>query len=175
MFTTWLPCAVNLLRINEKLLKINSNGAARLSWAAVRAVSGLLSRGCRHSFIVQHSVTMETWLSCPSAVNLLITVKYVKRVLRFSTTDTFICSVYKLEKMSIFLILLSISLVSRLCQVDLLVPTKVTGIITQGAKDFGRVQFVGSYKVAYSNDGERWNIYQDEKQRKDKVRSSDNT
>lgn len=54
-------------------------------------------------------------------------------------------------------------------------PTKVTGIITQGAKDFGRVQFVGSYKVAYSNDGERWNIYQDEKQRKDKVRSSDST
>lgn len=57
-------------------------------------------------------------------------------------------------------------------QVDLLVPTKVTGIITQGAKDFGRVQFVGSYKVAYSNDGERWITYQDEKQRKDKVRSS---
>lgn len=49
-------------------------------------------------------------------------------------------------------------------------PTKVTGIITQGAKDFGRVQFVGSYKVAYSNDGERWITYQDEKQRKDKVR-----
>lgn len=56
-----------------------------------------------------------------------------------------------------------------LFQVDLLVPTKVTGIITQGAKDFGRVQFVGSYKVAYSNDGERWVTYQDEKQRKDKV------
>lgn len=55
-------------------------------------------------------------------------------------------------------------------QVDLRVPTKVTGIITQGAKDFGRVQFVGSYKVAYSNDGERWITYQDEKQRKDKVR-----
>ncbi|XP_040010635.1 EGF-like repeat and discoidin I-like domain-containing protein 3 [Xiphias gladius] len=53
--------------------------------------------------------------------------------------------------------------------VDLLVPTKVTGIITQGAKDFGHVQFVGSYKVAYSNDGERWNVYQDEKQGKDKV------
>lgn len=49
------------------------------------------------------------------------------------------------------------------------VPTKITGIITQGAKDFGHVQFVGSYKVAYSNDGERWHIYQDEKQGKDKV------
>ncbi|KAK2118078.1 hypothetical protein P7K49_004965 [Saguinus oedipus] len=53
-------------------------------------------------------------------------------------------------------------------QVDLLVPTKVTGIITQGAKDFGHVQFVGSYKLAYSNDGEHWTVYQDEKQRKDK-------
>lgn len=52
---------------------------------------------------------------------------------------------------------------------DLLVPTKVTGVITQGAKDFGHVQFVGSYKVAYSNDGERWTVYQDEKQGKDKV------
>lgn len=49
-------------------------------------------------------------------------------------------------------------------------PTKVTGVITQGAKDFGHVQFVGSYKVAYSNDGERWKVYQDEKQGKDKVR-----
>lgn len=58
---------------------------------------------------------------------------------------------------------------------DLLVPTKVTGVITQGAKDFGRVQFVGSYKVAYSNDGERWTVYQDEKQRKDKVRGPDAT
>lgn len=55
---------------------------------------------------------------------------------------------------------------------DLLVPTKVTGIITQGAKDFGHVQFVGSYKLAYSNDGEHWTVYQDEKQRKDKVSHS---
>ncbi|XP_012493850.1 PREDICTED: EGF-like repeat and discoidin I-like domain-containing protein 3 [Propithecus coquereli] len=58
---------------------------------------------------------------------------------------------------------------SQWLQVDLLVPTKVTGIITQGAKDFGHVQFVGSYKLAYSNDGEHWTVYQDEKQRKDKV------
>jgi len=48
-------------------------------------------------------------------------------------------------------------------------PTKITGVITQGAKDFGHVQFVGSYKVAYSNNGERWFIYQDEKQKTDKV------
>lgn len=49
-------------------------------------------------------------------------------------------------------------------------PTKITGVITQGAKDFGHVQFVGSYKLAYSNNGERWFIYQDEKQKKDRVR-----
>ncbi|XP_063066097.1 EGF-like repeat and discoidin I-like domain-containing protein 3 [Engraulis encrasicolus] len=54
-------------------------------------------------------------------------------------------------------------------QVDMLLPTKVTGIITQGAKDFGRVQFVGSFKVAFSNDGEKWTVYQDESQQKDKV------
>ncbi|XP_025023304.1 EGF-like repeat and discoidin I-like domain-containing protein 3 [Python bivittatus] len=58
---------------------------------------------------------------------------------------------------------------SQWLQIDLLVPTKITGIITQGAKDFGHVQFVGSYKLAYSNDGEHWTIYQDEKQKKDKV------
>ncbi|ETE62036.1 EGF-like repeat and discoidin I-like domain-containing protein 3, partial [Ophiophagus hannah] len=56
---------------------------------------------------------------------------------------------------------------SQWLQIDLLVPTKVTGIITQGAKDFGHVQFVGSYKVAYGNDGQHWTIYQDEKQKKD--------
>ncbi|XP_066509731.1 EGF-like repeat and discoidin I-like domain-containing protein 3 isoform X2 [Hoplias malabaricus] len=58
---------------------------------------------------------------------------------------------------------------SQWLQLDMLVPTKITGVITQGAKDFGHVQFVGSYKVAFSNDGERWHIYQDEKQKKDKV------
>lgn len=58
-------------------------------------------------------------------------------------------------------------------QVDLLAPTKITGIITQGAKDFGHVQFVGSYKLAYSNDGEHWIIYQDDKQKKDKVKQTE--
>lgn len=29
---------------------------------------------------------------------------------------------------------------------------------------------MGSYKLAYSNDGEHWKIYQDEKQKKDKVK-----
>ncbi|XP_076842717.1 EGF-like repeat and discoidin I-like domain-containing protein 3 isoform X1 [Brachyhypopomus gauderio] len=58
---------------------------------------------------------------------------------------------------------------SQWLQVDLLLPTKVTGIITQGAKDFGHVQFVGSYKLAFSNDGEKWQIFQDKKQQKDKI------
>ncbi|XP_067114807.1 EGF-like repeat and discoidin I-like domain-containing protein 3 [Osmerus mordax] len=54
-------------------------------------------------------------------------------------------------------------------QVDLLSPTKITGVITQGAKDFGQVQFVGSFKLAYSDDGIAWTIYQDETQHADKV------
>ncbi|KAK7120917.1 hypothetical protein R3I94_020790 [Phoxinus phoxinus] len=58
---------------------------------------------------------------------------------------------------------------SQWLQMDLLITTKITGIITQGAKDFGHVQFVGSFKLAFSNDGERWLIYQDEKQQKDKI------
>uniref|UniRef100_A0A8C2CF09 EGF-like repeats and discoidin I-like domains 3b n=1 Tax=Cyprinus carpio TaxID=7962 RepID=A0A8C2CF09_CYPCA len=58
---------------------------------------------------------------------------------------------------------------SQWLQVDLQITTKITGIITQGAKDFGHVQFVGSYKVAFSNDGEKWLMYQDEKQQKDKI------
>ncbi|KAM4634047.1 EGF-like repeat and discoidin I-like domain-containing protein 3 [Polymixia lowei] len=54
-------------------------------------------------------------------------------------------------------------------QVDLLAPTKITGVITQGARYFGRAQFVGSYKLAYSNDGISWTVYQDETQHADKV------
>ncbi|XP_071754864.1 EGF-like repeat and discoidin I-like domain-containing protein 3 [Centroberyx gerrardi] len=54
-------------------------------------------------------------------------------------------------------------------QVDLLDPTKITGVITQGARDFGLVQFVGSYKLAYSDDGISWTVYQDESQHTDKV------
>lgn len=68
------------------------------------------------------------------------------------------------------LLIPSVSVVLSFFQVDMLMPTKITGVITQGAKDFGHVQFVGSYKVAFSNDGERWHIYQDAKQKKDKVR-----
>ncbi|MEQ2191119.1 hypothetical protein XENOCAPTIV_021290 [Xenoophorus captivus] len=42
--------------------------------------------------------------------------------------------------------------------VDLGKTKQLTGIITQGAKDFGVVQFVSEFKVAYSNDGESWII-----------------
>ncbi|XP_048114611.1 EGF-like repeat and discoidin I-like domain-containing protein 3 isoform X1 [Alosa alosa] len=58
---------------------------------------------------------------------------------------------------------------SQWLQVDMLLPTKVTGIITQGSKYFGHVQFVGSYKLAFSSDGEKWIVYQDESQQKDKI------
>ena len=34
-------------------------------------------------------------------------------------------------------------------QVDLTTPTKVTGVITHGGRDFG--QWITSYKVAYGN------------------------
>lgn len=54
-------------------------------------------------------------------------------------------------------------------QVDLLSPKKITGIITQGAKDFGSVQFVTAFKVAYSDDGVTWTIVKDDTTRTDKV------
>ncbi|XP_015242014.1 PREDICTED: lactadherin isoform X4 [Cyprinodon variegatus] len=58
---------------------------------------------------------------------------------------------------------------SQWLQVDLLSPKKITGIITQGAKDFGSVQFVSSFKVAYSNDGRSWTILKDGTTGKDKI------
>ncbi|XP_038132050.1 milk fat globule EGF and factor V/VIII domain containing b isoform X2 [Cyprinodon tularosa] len=58
---------------------------------------------------------------------------------------------------------------SQWLQVDLLSPKKITGIITQGAKDFGSVQFVSSFKVAYSNDGRSWTILKDGTTGKDKL------
>ncbi|KAJ3596414.1 hypothetical protein NHX12_002821 [Muraenolepis orangiensis] len=47
---------------------------------------------------------------------------------------------------------------SEWLQVDLESPKRVTGIITQGAKDFGSVQFVTAFKVSYSTDGRSWTI-----------------
>lgn len=56
-------------------------------------------------------------------------------------------------------------------QVDLLSPKKITGIITQGAKDFGSIQFVMAFKVAHSDDGQTWTIVKDETTKTDRVSS----
>lgn len=37
----------------------------------------------------------------------------------------------------------------------------MTGIITQGARDFGHIQYVAAYKVAYSDNGTSWTLYRD--------------
>ena len=52
---------------------------------------------------------------------------------------------------------------------DLESPKRVTGIITQGAKDFGSVQFVTAFKVSYSNDGQSWTTVKDETAKTDMV------
>lgn len=57
-------------------------------------------------------------------------------------------------------------------QVDLEAPKKITGIITQGAKDFGSVQFVTAFKVAHSDDGQSWTTVKDETAGTDKVRTN---
>ncbi|XP_077173575.1 lactadherin isoform X2 [Paroedura picta] len=44
-------------------------------------------------------------------------------------------------------------------QIDLKKEKQVTGVITQGARDFGHIQYVASFKVAYSNDGRSWTLY----------------
>lgn len=38
----------------------------------------------------------------------------------------------------------------------------MTGIITQGARDFGHIQYVASYKVAHSDDGVQWTVYKEQ-------------
>lgn len=57
-------------------------------------------------------------------------------------------------------------------QVDLESPKKITGVITQGAKDFGSIQFVMAFKVAHSDDGQSWTIVKDETTKTDKVSSA---
>lgn len=47
-------------------------------------------------------------------------------------------------------------------QVDLGTQKRVTGIITQGARDFGHIQYVASYKVAHSDDGVQWTVYEEQ-------------
>ncbi|VTJ91371.1 Hypothetical predicted protein, partial [Marmota monax] len=51
---------------------------------------------------------------------------------------------------------------SEWLQVDLGSQKEVTGIITQGARDFGHIQYVAAYKVAYSNDGVNWTEYKEQ-------------
>lgn len=51
----------------------------------------------------------------------------------------------------------------------------MTGIITQGARDFGHIQYVASYKVAHSNDGVQWTIYEEHGTSKVGVLSSCNS
>lgn len=58
---------------------------------------------------------------------------------------------------------------------DLESPKKITGIITQGAKDFGSIQFVTAFKVAHSDDGQSWTVVKDETTRTDKVRPETKT
>lgn len=54
-------------------------------------------------------------------------------------------------------------------QVDLEKTKRLTGIITQGAKDFGVVQFVSAFKIAYSSDGESWSTVKEEDTGNEKV------
>ncbi|XP_053318368.1 lactadherin isoform X2 [Spea bombifrons] len=58
---------------------------------------------------------------------------------------------------------------SEWLQIDLEVPKKISGIVTQGAKDFGNIQYVEAFKVAYSDNGTTWIIYQDSHTKTDKV------
>nr|KAF6410995.1 milk fat globule EGF and factor V/VIII domain containing [Rousettus aegyptiacus] len=50
---------------------------------------------------------------------------------------------------------------SEWLQIDLGSEKQVTGIITQGARDFGHIQYVAAYKLAYSNNGVDWTEYSD--------------
>ncbi|XP_063781849.1 lactadherin isoform X1 [Pseudophryne corroboree] len=58
---------------------------------------------------------------------------------------------------------------SQWLQIDLRIPKKITGIVTQGAKDFGNIQYVEAFKVAYSDNGSTWIVYQDSRTKTDKV------
>lgn len=62
---------------------------------------------------------------------------------------------------------------TSLCQIDLGDPKKVTGIITQGARDFGHIQYVAAYKVAYSDNGTSWTLYRDSQTNSTKVRGGE--
>ena len=53
---------------------------------------------------------------------------------------------------------------------DLEKTKRITGIITQGAKDFGVMQFVSMFKVAYSDDGQIWTVVKEQNGFKEQVR-----
>lgn len=57
-------------------------------------------------------------------------------------------------------------------QVDLEKTKRLTGIVTQGAKDFGVVQFVSVFKIAYSDDGESWSTVKEDDTGNEKVRQA---
>nr|XP_057932856.1 EGF-like repeat and discoidin I-like domain-containing protein 3 isoform X2 [Doryrhamphus excisus] len=58
---------------------------------------------------------------------------------------------------------------SEWIQVDLEKTKRLTGIVTQGAKDFGVVQFVSVFKVSFSDDGESWTTMKDVNTHADKL------
>ncbi|XP_074862863.1 lactadherin isoform X2 [Carettochelys insculpta] len=66
---------------------------------------------------------------------------------------------------------------SQWLQIDLRTQKKVTGVVTQGARDFGHIQYVAAYKVAYSDDGTSWTTYKDSRTNSSKIfqGNSDNT
>ncbi|XP_014644127.1 PREDICTED: lactadherin isoform X1 [Ceratotherium simum simum] len=58
---------------------------------------------------------------------------------------------------------------SEWLQVDLGSQRQVTGVITQGARDFGHIQYVAAYKVAHSNDGMNWTEVRDQRATDSKI------
>lgn len=58
---------------------------------------------------------------------------------------------------------------SEWLQIDLGSQKRVTGIITQGARDFGHIQYVAAYKVAYGDDGVTWTEYKDPGAKESKI------
>uniref|UniRef100_A0A9L0IT38 Milk fat globule EGF and factor V/VIII domain containing n=1 Tax=Equus asinus TaxID=9793 RepID=A0A9L0IT38_EQUAS len=58
---------------------------------------------------------------------------------------------------------------SEWLQVDLGSQKQVTGVVTQGARDFGHIQYVAAYKVSHSNDGVNWTEYRDQRAADSKI------
>ncbi|XP_054999426.1 lactadherin [Sorex araneus] len=58
---------------------------------------------------------------------------------------------------------------SEWLQIDLGTQKQVTGIITQGARDFGHVQYVAAYKIAHSDNGQNWTEYHEQGSTESKI------